>query len=267
MPLLYKGSAVNPESPGRGMETEMNAMGEALNRGTRRRAATALALACVLGLGVVRANADPERSKVLPDVKSADAVLYEVTENMYLLDAAGNVVGPEGAIRRKADASLYGWARVGNPLCPVEVLVTNPRTETCSVSAVGMDDIALNTFKGTVDGTFAVVLQDDNSTDAPEFVVMNGGFTGAMDLSKRPLGKISGTFTPTGASGPTAFCGTFRLPFSVVRGQRELPSRNVQAYYLTDDFKTLIPIQKSELSLGMATVRLELNFHGNCAKF
>src|SRR5438093_1575159 len=174
MPLLYKGSAVNPEAPGRGMETEMNAMGEALNRGTRRRAATALALACVLGLGVVRANADPERSKVLPD---------------------------------------------------------------------------------------------DNSADAPEFVVMNGGFTGAMDLSKRPLGKISGTFTPTGASGPTAFCGTFRLPFSVVRGQRELPSRNVQAYYLTDDFKTLIPIQKSELSLGMATVRLELNFHGNCAKF
>src|SRR5438034_1362494 len=108
-----------------------------------------------------------------------------VTPNMYLLDAAGNVVGPEGAIRRKADASLYGWARVGNPLCPVEVLVTNPRTETCSVSAVGMDDIALNTFKGTVDGTFAVVLQDDNSTDAPEFVVMNGGFTGAMDLSKQ----------------------------------------------------------------------------------
>src|SRR5213596_2313428 len=74
MPLLYKGSAVNPEAPGRGMETEMNAMGEALNRGTRRRAATALALACVLGLGVVRANADPERSKALPDVKSADAV-------------------------------------------------------------------------------------------------------------------------------------------------------------------------------------------------
>src|SRR5436190_18861423 len=247
------------------MENDMNAMSETLNRGIGRRAAAAVALACVFGLGVVSARAASDRD--LPDLRSADAVLYEVSENMYLLDAAGNVVGPEAAVRRKADASLYGWARVGNPLCPVEVLVTNPRTETCSVSAVGMDDIALNTFKGTVAGTFAVVLQDDNSTDAPEFVVMNGGFTGAMDLSKRPLGKISGTFTPTGASGPTAFCGTFRLPFSVVRGQRELPSRNVQAYYLTDDFKTLIPIQKSELSLGMATVRLELNFHGNCAKF
>src|SRR5438132_9706661 len=163
------------------MEREMNAMGETLNRGNGRRAAMALALACVLGLGVLPAMADSEKSN-LPDVKSADAVLYEVTENMYLLDAAGNVVGPEGAIRRKADASLYGWSRVGNPLCPVEVLVTNPRTETCSVPAVGMDDIALNTFKGTVDGTFAVVLRDDNSTDSAEFVIMNGGFTGAMDL-------------------------------------------------------------------------------------
>jgi len=245
----------------------MSAMGETLNRGNGQRAAMALALACVLGLGVLPAMADSEKTKDLPDVKSADAVLYEVTENMYLLDAAGNVVGPEGAIRRKADASLYGWSRVGNPLCPTEVLVTNPRTHTCSVTAAGMDDIALNTFTGTVDGTFAVVLQDDNSTDAPEFVIMNGGFNGAMDLSKRPLGKISGVFTPAGASQPTAFCGTFRLPFSVAKGTRDLPARHVQAYYLADDFTTLIPIQKSELSLGMPTVRLELSFHGNCPRF
>jgi hypothetical protein len=245
----------------------MNAMGETLNRGNGRRAAMALALACVLGLGVLPAMADSEKTKDLPDVKSADAVLYEVTENMYLLDAAGNVVGPEGAVRRKADASLYGWSRVGNPLCPMEVLVTNPRTQTCSVTAAGMDDIALNTFTGTVAGTFAVVLQDDNSTDSPEFVIMNGAFKGAMDLSKRPLGKISGTFTPAGASEPSAFCGTFRLPFSVVKGYRDLPSRYVQAYYLADDFTTLIPVQKSELSLGMATVRLELSFHGNCPRF
>src|SRR2546426_11900237 len=188
----------------------MNAMGETLNIGIGRRAAMALALACALGLGVASASADSERTKDMPDVTTADAVLYEVTENMSLLDAAGNVVGPEGAIRRKADASLFGWSRVGNPLCPMEVLVTNPRLRTCSVTAAGMDDIALNTFTGTVDGTFAVVLQDDNSADSPEFVVMNGMFTGAMDLSKRPLGKISGAFTPTGASGPTAFCGTFR---------------------------------------------------------
>jgi len=246
------------------METNMNAMSETLNRGIRRRAAVALALVCVLGLGVVPANA---AERYLPDVKSADAVLYEVTENMYLLDAAGNVVGPESAVRRKADASLYGWARVGNPLCPIDVLVTNPRSRTCSVSAAGMDDIALDTFTGGVDGTFAVVLQDDNSTDSPEFVVMNGSFMGAMDLSKRPLGKISGTFLATGSPWPSPFCGTFRLPFSIVKGQRQAPVRNEKAYYLADDFKTLIQVERSELSLGMATVRLELSFSGNCAKY
>jgi hypothetical protein len=245
------------------METNMNAMSETLNGGIRLRAAVALALVW-LGLGVVPANA---AERYLPDVTSADAVLYEVTENMYLLDAAGNVVGPASAVRRKADASLYGWARVGNPLCPMEVLVTNPRANTCSVTAAGMDDIALDTFRGGVVGTFAVVLQDDNSTDAPEFVIMNGSFKGAMDLSKRPLGKISGTFLATGSPSPTPFCGTFRLPFSVVKGRRQAPARNEKAYYLADDSKTLIQVQPGELSLGMATVRLELSFSGNCAKY
>ena len=243
----------------------MNAMGEIL-KSTGRRVALAVALAGVLGLAATSASAFGDKPN-LPDLKSADAVLYEVTENMYLLDAAGNVVGPEGAVRRKADASLYGWARVGNPLCPAEVLVTNPRTKTCSVSAAGMDDLRLDSFTGGVDGTFAVVIQDDNKTDAAEFVVMNGTFKGTMDLSMRPLGKISGTFTPSGATTPTNFCGIFRLPFSVETNKRGHPARHLQNYYLADDFKTLIPIHKSELSLGMPTVRLELNFHGNCAAF
>src|SRR2546423_15520856 len=107
--LALHGVSSQTEAPGRGMEREMNAMGETLNRGNGRRAAMALALACVLGLGVLPVMADSEKSN-LPDVKSADAVLYEGTENMYLLDAAGNVVGPEGALPRKADASLSGWA-------------------------------------------------------------------------------------------------------------------------------------------------------------
>src|SRR5213596_3482155 len=190
------------------MENDMNAMSEKLNRGIGRRLAAALGLACVFGLGVLPASA---ASGDLPDIKSADAVLYEVSENMYLLDAA---------VRRKADASLYGWARVGNPLCPFDVLVTNPQARTCSVTAAGIDDLALNTFTGGVDGAFAVVLQDDNNADAPEFVIMNGAFKGAMDLSKRPLGKISGTFVATGSTQPTPFCGTFRLPFSVTKGKR-----------------------------------------------
>jgi hypothetical protein len=116
---------------------------------------------------------------------------------------------------------------------------------TCSVTAAGIDDLALDSFTGGVDGTFK----------------------GAMDLSKRPLGKITGTFVASGSSQPTPFCGTFRLPFSVSKSKRDHPSRHFQNYYLADDFTTLIPIHKSELSLGLPTVRLELNFHGNCAAF
>jgi hypothetical protein len=52
-----------------------------------------------------------------------DTVLYEVTEDMYLKDGAGNFVAsvvPGG--RRTAVAQLSGWAKVGTPLplvCPV----------------------------------------------------------------------------------------------------------------------------------------------------
>jgi len=74
----------------------MNAMGETLNRGNGQRAAMALALACVLGLGVLPAMADSDKSKDLPDVKSADAVLYEVhREHVTCSTPAGNIVGPE----------------------------------------------------------------------------------------------------------------------------------------------------------------------------
>ena len=221
---------------------------------------TALSCAWLAG----PASAGPKKNIVV-DVPGAEAVLYEVTENMYLIDDQGNVVAPASATHRQADASLYGWARVGNLLCPAAILVTNPRAETCSVTADGIDNLSLLTGKGAVTGTYAVVVQDDNAVDAPEYVVMNGAFRGDMDLSMRPLGKVVGTFTPAGASQGVTFCGTFRLPFSIGRGgKRELPQRRAQAYYLADDGKSLIPVQESELSLGMATVRLELSFERNC---
>lgn len=205
------------------------------------------------------------RTGIVVDVPGAEAVLYEVTENMYLIDDNGNVVLPEQATRRQADASLHGWARVGNPLCPSELLVTNPRTDTCTVNADGVDDLSLTTGKGGVTGTFAVVVQDDNAADAPEYVAMNGTFRGEMDLSLRPLGRIAGTFTASGSTQAVKFCGTLRLPFSMnAKGKREMPRRTGVAYYLADDFATLIPVQKVETSLGQPTVRFELNFDRNC---
>jgi hypothetical protein len=241
----------------------MDRRGGVLARSGKQIIAWSLAtLSCVMALG--SAEAGP-RKNIVVDVPQAEAVLYEVTESMYLIDDAGSVVLPQNATRRQADASLFGWARVGSLLCPTVLLVTNPRAETCSVNADGIDSLSLLTGKGGVTGTFAVVVQDDNPIDAPEYVVMNGDFRGDMDLSIRPLGKVVGTFTPAGAVAPVKFCGTFRLPFSVGRGgKREQPRRNAEAFYLADDAKSLIPVHKAELSLGMPTVRLELNFDHRC---
>jgi hypothetical protein len=228
-----------------------------------RRVVTVLGAAALLATSALAGPADAGVIKKGPvvDVPGAEAVLYEVSENMYLVDAQGNVVGPDQAVARKADAALYGWARLGSLLCPAEVLITNPRTDTCSVTAAGIDHISLATGKGTVEGTFAVVIQDDNATDSPEYVVANGVFGGQMDLSMRPLGKITGTFTQSGSNVSAPFCGTFRLPFAVnAKGKRELPRRNGAAYYLADDGKRLIPVEKAEMSLGMPTVRLEISF-------
>src|SRR5439155_5891206 len=126
-----------------------------------------------------------------------DAALYEVTEDMYLKDAAGNFVAsvvPGG--RRTAVAQLSGWAKVGTPLCPSWVRLLVPTAKRCAVNATGADDLSLATGKGTVGGTFAVVVQGDNKVDAPEFVIMTGTFSGDADLSLSlagiaPLGSIT----------------------------------------------------------------------------
>jgi hypothetical protein len=226
------------------------------------------ALSC-LWVAVPGADAQPRRNLergVIVDVPGYDAVLYEVTEKMYLLDATGNVVAsPERAVVRRADASLFGWARLGSLLCPASVLVTSPSAGTCSVTADGIDNISLWTGKGTVDGSFAVVVQDDNVVDAPEFVVMNGTFAGNMDLSMRPLGKVGGTFTGSASNQPVPFCGTFRLPFGLeLNGTKGNPKRGAAAYYLGDDGITLIPVLAKEKSLGMPTVRLEIKLGVSC---
>src|SRR6516164_8308252 len=126
-----------------------------------------------------------------------DAVLYEVTEDMYLKDASGNFVStvvPGG--RRTAVAQLSGWAKIGTPLCPAYVRALARGAKQCTVNATGADDLSLATGKGTLSGTFAVVVQGDNDVDAPEFVVMTGTFKGAADLSlsmsgQAPLGYIT----------------------------------------------------------------------------
>lgn len=199
---------------------------------------------------------------------SPDAVLYEVTEDMYVKDANGNFVTsvvPGG--RRSAVAQLSGWAKVGTPLCPHSVLALNPKAKKCTVNATGADDLSLDTGKGTLAGSYSVVVQGDNKVDAPEFVVMTGTFKGDADLSlsmggQAPIGFITnGVATIDGRPGAEfKFTGTFRLPFSLgTAGRYYRPNRELDAYYLGDNGAPH-RVKDNERSLGMPTVRLEIEF-------
>jgi len=199
--------------------------------------------------------------------RQPDAVLYEVTEDMVLMDASGaRVASPVANGRRSAVAQLTGWAKVGTPLCPTWVKYINPALKQCTLNASGADNLSLATGTGTVGGTWAVVVQGDNSVDAPEFVVMTGKFSGVADLSKAfsgvaPLGYItSGTGSIDQTGGQFQFTATFRMPFSIdTVGKNHKARRSSNAYYLGDDGKPF-PVKKNEKSIGFPTVRLELAF-------
>ncbi len=164
----------------------------------------------------------------------ADAVLYEVTEDMYLKDAAGNAVR-------------------------------------CALNATGADDLSLVTGTGTLSGTFAVVVQGDNLVDGPEFVIMTGTFKGDADLSQSlagvaPLGRIRNGVAAIDANGDGQpdltfnFSGRFRLPFALDEaGRNGKPRLDRDAFYLNDQ-GGLIKVRDNERSLGVPTVRLEITF-------
>jgi hypothetical protein len=204
------------------------------------------------------------------------AVLYEVTEDMYLLDHNGVPVPTLAhAHRRSAVAQLSGFAKLGTPLCPWEVLTLTPAAKDCTVNASGADDLRLADGRGTLGGTFAVVVKASDMADAPEFVVMTGSFEGAADLSL-PFAGVAPVGFLTGGKGcidvgrhpckpekDTAFTftGTFRLPFTLnARGRRVPPRQNGTAYYLADDFHKILTVRSDERSLGWPTVRLEIKF-------
>ena len=140
-----------------------------------------------------------------------DAQLNEMTENMKLV---GNTI-----VRRKATSQLIGTANVGTPLCPQALVdLVNPGATTCTINATGSDNISLTTGLGKFEGTFTVVVQGDNPTDSPEFVVAKGKFKGEMDFSPAilggvPLGTVDGTMKLDGNHKKHPFTGTFRLPF------------------------------------------------------
>lgn len=184
---------------------------------------------------------------------AVDAVLYEVTE-------AVKVTGKGGAFK-SSTATLTGDVAAGTPLCPTWLTQQyNLAACTIVVRATGHADDT--TGIGPAGGDFDVVVQDWNSADAPEIVIMKGTIQGTIDLSpafqkQQPLGTITGKFNANGLSQTVmggvrasgTFAGKFRLPFR----QAGRPS------YLMDD-GTVVLAQPQEFSLGQAMVRLEVDF-------
>ena len=195
----------------------------------------------LIGPGQASAQGSPW-AVPLTVVAGSDVTLYEAMENTRFV--GGKVV------RRQAISALMGVAASGTPLCP---LPRDPNT-TCTVNAVGADNISLTTGLGPVAGIVTVVTQD-SSPDSPEIVVATGRFAGNMDFSPAvlysiPYGTIVGTMTlDSGARVP--FTGTFRLPF-VYSGA---------LFYLTNPATFgVTPVKPNEYALGYPTVRFEIKF-------
>ncbi len=192
-----------------------------------------------------------------PVVPNSDATLYEVTETVRFDTAAGLSVTLRDAI-----ATLMGSARLGTPLCPAAVLLTNTAVQTCEISGQGQDSVSLVTGLGPVWGKFAVLINaPGNSADhVPDLPVLTGTFTGDVDLSPAvraqiPLGYLrNGKLVIDQTGQVISFAGTFRLPFS--RADDE--GRNSD-FYLADD-GTPIHVRQQERDLGFPLVRLEVTF-------
>jgi hypothetical protein len=225
---------------------------------------------------------------------AADATLYELTENMKL-DNLANPTERKAMAALQGTAqigtSLCPAGLIG--LLQYFQLVTVPQP--CAVTAVGRDVVDLATGSGALEGEFAVVVNADNAVDGPELVVMEGTFRGDMqlqvDMSTTPPSplplitipcttdnpSVCGTLTPTTVFGvpigalesyfglnpadfaPAPFGGVFRLPFVIVDGKRDKPKKGSPAMYMNDAGGSF-PVTNDERSLGMPTVRVEINF-------
>ena len=182
-----------------------------------------------------------------------DAKVYELTENMKLI--------AKGATqRRKATSEIMGFVQPGTPICPVGQLVPG-RGMVCTINITASDNISLATGLGTLRGRYTVVVQDQNSTDSPEFVVSRGNFRGDMDFSPailggNPFGTVVGRLDPEGNGhhDRVGFTGTFFLPFAFPGDASETP------YYLDYTYGA-VPVADNERALGYPAVKFEITFN------
>ncbi|PYM95038.1 MAG: hypothetical protein DME04_06145 [Candidatus Rokuibacteriota bacterium] len=231
----------------------------------------------VLLLVLADASHAGDREMQADSLGGTGVTLYEISERVTFDPDPSSA----GVIRRNATSPLQGFAEVGTPLCPSELLISVPRLESCTVIATGTDSVSTVAGLGPVSGTFDVVINapGNSSVHVPDLPVISGTFSGNVDLSLAvlhhvPLGSLAGSFTitrmadpATGMLGPLPqpvvlpFKGTFRMPFAIDTHARRVRSdRKHAAFYLGDDLSTLSLVQPTELSVGFPTVRLEVTF-------
>ena len=218
-----------------------------------------------------------DRDEQTDSLGGTGVTLYEISERVTFDPDPSSA----GVIRRNATSPLQGFAEVGTPLCPADLLISLPRMKSCTVIATGKDTVSTATGLGPVSGTFDVVINapGNSSVHVPDLPVISGTFSGDVDLSLAvlhhvPLGSIMGSFTitqladpATGMLGPLSqpvvlpFKGTFRMPFAIdTDGRPARRDRKSAAFYLADDLRTLILVRPTVRSIGFPTVRLEVSF-------
>src|SRR2546426_5805976 len=214
-------------------------------------------LGIVAGLAVSLVLADAsqagDRESQADSLGGTGVPLYEISERVTFDPGPSSA----GVILRNATSPLQGFAEVGTPLCPSDLLISVPRMKSCTVIATGKDAVSTATGLGPVSGTFDVVINapGNSSVHVPDLPVISGTFSGDVDLSLAvlhhvPLGSIMGSFTitqiaapATGMLGPLPqpvvlpFKVTFRMPFAIDTHARRVRSdRKRAAFYLADDF-------------------------------
>ena len=218
-----------------------------------------------------------DRADKIESLGGTGITLYEISERVTFDPDPSSA----GVIRRNATSPLQGFAEVGSPLCPSNLLISVPQLASCTVIAIGTDSVSTVTGGGPVGGTFDVVVNapGNSSVHVPDLPVLSGTFTGSVDLSlavlhRVPLGSIVGSFTISQIADPATgvlvplpqpavlpFKGTFRMPFAMDTHARLMRSDRARAaFYLGDDLRSVIPVRLTELSIGFPTVRLEVSF-------
>jgi hypothetical protein len=215
--------------------------------GATRQPSGALLASVMLILVVLALGPSVAAAQGRPAPASNQTLLYELSEDAVLLNAAGHVLVPDptgksptglvdpltGAVgvpeSRNAVSALQGVAALYTPLCPAAVLVTviRPNADTCTVTATGFDNVQLRVDPGSgqvtplggpLYGTYQVVVQLDNPVDSPELPVLTGAFYGTISFGQvgTPIGTARGFFVAGGQVSDAQACtaaSTTCLPF------------------------------------------------------